>query len=180
MNPAGRLLRDDGPVAPDPTFSSSSFPRVPGRSLLDGDVDLPAGLPAERTLAVVAFRQRHQACVDRWIAKAVEGGVPRTTHGVLEEAPVAVVEIPVLSTRWRPARRFIDGGMTSGIGDPEVLARTITVYTDVGSFQSALGIPDSDEVEALVVTRAGTVLARGRGEPTESAWTPLAAALGLA
>ena len=93
---------------------------------------------------------------------------------------MAVVEIPVLSTRWRPARRFIDGGMTSGIGDPEVLARTITVYTDVGAFQRALGIPDSDEVEALVVTRAGTVLARGRAEPTEGAWTPLAAALGLA
>jgi hypothetical protein len=37
------------------------------------------------------------------------------------------VEVPVLSTGWRPARRLIDGGMTAGIGDPDVLARTITV-----------------------------------------------------
>ena len=166
-------------MAPDPTSSSSSFPRVPGRSLLDGDVDLPAGFPARRRWPWSPSGSG-AGCVDRWIAKAVEVGVPRTTHGVREEAAVAVVEIPVLSTRWRPARRFIDGGMTSGMGDPEVLARTITVYTDVGSFRRALGIPDSDEVEALVVTRAGTVLARGRGEPTEGAWTPLAAALGLA
>jgi hypothetical protein len=91
--------------------------------------------------------------------------------------PLAVIEVPVLSGRWKPVRRFIDGGMTSGIGDPDVLARTITVYTDVGAFQHSLEIPDSSEVHALVVTRDGQVLARGKGDPDDSSWAVLASAL---
>ena len=91
--------------------------------------------------------------------------------------PVGVVEVPVLSGRWRPARRFIDGGMTAGIGDPDVLARTITVYTDAGAFRRALAIPSSEDVWAYVVTRDGSVLASGHGEPDDEAWEPIAAAL---
>ena len=71
---------------------------------------------------------------------------------------------------------MIDGGMTAGIGDPDVLARTITVYTDVRAFQAALGIPGSDDVHALVVRRDGTVLAHASGEPG-GGWASLASAL---
>jgi hypothetical protein len=67
--------------------------------------------------------------------------------------------------------------MTSGIGDPDVLARTITVYTDVATFQRALEIPSSDEVHALVVTREGLVLARAQGDPDDESWQPVADAL---
>ena len=85
--------------------------------------------------------------------------------------------MPVLSTQWRPVRRFIDGGMTAGIGDPDVLARTITVYTDVAAFQRSLAIPDSDDVHALVVTRDGAILARGQGDPDDASWDAIAAEL---
>jgi hypothetical protein len=88
-----------------------------------------------------------------------------------------VVELPVLATAWRPVRRFIDGGMTSGIGDPDVLARTITIYTDVSRFQRSLAITGGDEVHALVVTRDGTVLARGAGDPGDREWQDVLAAL---
>ncbi len=111
----------------------------------------------------------------RW--SAVAAGVPATTRGQTAPAPVAVVELPVLSTRWRPVRQIIDGGMISGIGNPDVLARTITVYTDVGAFQRSLAIPSSDEVHALVVSHDGTVLARGYGDPHDTAWVTLAGTL---
>jgi hypothetical protein len=153
------------------------FPVVTGRSLLGLELALPRHFPAERTLAVVAFRQWHQARVDRWIARAVADGVPPTPRGLAGDLPTAVVELPVLATGWRPVRRFIDGGMTSGIGDPNVLARTITIYTDVGGFQRALGIRGSDEVHALVVTRDGTILARGAGDPQDREWGAILAAL---
>ncbi|MGB8651847.1 MAG: hypothetical protein WCD35_14425 [Mycobacteriales bacterium] len=91
--------------------------------------------------------------------------------------PVAVVEVPALSTRWRPVRRFIDGGMTAGIGDPDVLARTITVYTDVSAFRRSLAIPRGDDVWALVVTRDGSILARGHGDPDDAAWDSVATEL---
>jgi hypothetical protein len=152
------------------------FPEVRGRSLLGLEFALPRDLPGERTLVVLAFQQWQQARVDRWIARSVAAGLPPTTRGSSGRVPLAVVELPVLSSRWRPVRRVIDGGMTAGIGDPDVLARTITVYTGVRAFQAALEIPGSDDVHALVVRPDGAVLAHARGEPDEG-WASIAAAL---
>ena len=145
------------------------FPQVEGRSLAGADVLLPDDLPAARTLTLVAFQQRHQSCVDRWIARAEAAGVPGSP-----------LEIPVLSTRWKLGRGFIDGGMASNIKIPRVLARTITVYTNVSAFQKLLGIPGSEDVQACVVTPRGEVLARVPGEPTDAAWTVVMDALGIA
>jgi len=125
------------------------FPRVNGRSLAGDDVRLPDDLPAERTLALLAFQQRHQACVDRWIARAEAAGIPGSPLDMDAEDRACVVEIPVLSSGWKLGRGFIDGGMAANIRIPRVLARTITVY----------------------------VLARVPGEPTDSAWQVIAEAL---
>lgn len=165
------------PQPADPAGPGTRFPEVAGRSLLGRTFHLPGDLPAERTLVVVAFRQWHQACVDRWIARAVAEGVPPTIRGAAGRLPRAVLELPVLATRWRPVRRFIDGGMATGIGDPDVLARTITLYTDTDAFRRALGIPTDAEVHAFIVTPAGGILARSAGEPG-AGWGSVAAALG--
>ena len=168
-------VRPDG--GRDQAASPAAFPAVDGRTLLGNNVELPADFPAARTLAVVAFQRGQQSRVDRWIERAVAAGVPPTTRGATGSHPVAVVEVPVLSTQWRPVRRFIDGGMTAGIGDPDVLARTITVYTDVAAFQRLLDIPSSNDVHALVVDREGTILARGCGDPDDTSWSVIAAGL---
>ena len=160
--------------------TGARFPAVRGRSLLGAWMVLPGDLPAERTLAIVAFQRWHQDRVDRWIARAVAAGIPPTTRGASGLMPVAVVEVPVLSTRWQPTRRFIDGGMTAGIGDPDVLARTITVYTDVAALQRSLAIAGSDDVHALVVRRDGVILARGHGDPDEEQWEEVASKLPVA
>ena len=138
------------------------FPELDGVSLLGQALRLPADLPADPTLVLLAFRQRQQAQVDRWIARA--GDAP-------------VVEIPCLGRQWRPVRRFIDGGMASSIGDPVVLARTITVYGDVGAILRAIGAPGPDEVQARVVACDGTVLAAAAGEPEGTGWAAVDAAL---
>jgi hypothetical protein len=153
------------------------FPRVEGRSLAGAEIILPADLPAARTLALVAFQQRHQGGVDRWIARAEANGVPGSPVDMASGDQTCVIEIPVLSTRWKVGRGFIDGGMASSIRIPRVLARTITVYTNVSAFQKLLGIPGSDDVQACVVTPAGEVLARVPGEPTDQAWGVIAEAL---
>jgi hypothetical protein len=145
--------------------------------LLGADVMLPGDFPAERTLVVVAFARWQQSRVDLWIERAVAAGVPATSRGQEQPIPVGVVEVPALSTRWRPVRRFIDGGMTSSIGDPDVLARTITLYTDVTALRGSLAIPDGDDVWAFVVARDGSILDRGHGDPDDTAWDPVAAAL---
>ena len=71
--------------------SSARFPTVSARTLLGVELALPHGFPAERTLAVVAFRQWHQARVDRWIARAVADGVPPTPRGLTGVLPSAVM-----------------------------------------------------------------------------------------
>jgi hypothetical protein len=157
--------------------TTARFPAVSGRSLLGLAVALPRDFPAELTLAVVAGQRWHQDRVDRWIARAVAAGIPPTTRRATGPMPVAVVEVPVLSTAWRPARRFIDGGMTAGIGDPDVLARTVTVYTNVAAFRRSLAIPDSGDVHVLVVRRDGTVLAHRRGDPDDVSWAAVASVL---
>ncbi len=156
------------------------FPRVEGRSLAGADVLLPGDLPAARTLALLAFQQRHQACVDRWIARAEAAGIPGSPVDMGADDDTCVVEIPVLSTRWKLGRGFIDGGMASSIRVPRVLARTITVYTNVSAFQKLLGIPGSEDVQACVITPSGEVLARVPGEPTDIAWAVIAEALAIA
>ena len=163
--------------AHDQAKSPATFPAVAGRTLLGANVALPADFPADRTLAVLAFQRGQQTRVDRWIELAVAAGVPPTTRGATGSIPVAVVEVPVLSTQWRPVRRFIDGGMTASIGDPDVLARTITVYTDVAAFQRLLAIPSSNDVHALVVDRDGAILARGYGDPDDTSWSAITAGL---
>ena len=141
---------------------SARFPELDGVSLLGEATRLPADLPGDPTLVLLAFRQRQQAQVDRWIARA--GDAP-------------VVEVPCLGRQWRPVRRFIDGGMASSIGDPIVLARTITVYGDVGAILRALGATGPDAVQARVVARDGAVLAAASGEPEGAGWDAIAAAL---
>ena len=71
----------------------------------------------------------------------------------------------------------VSAAKTAGIGDPDVLARTITVYTDVGTFQRFLSIPGSNDVHALVVDRDRTILARGCGDPDDQSWPAIAAGL---
>lgn len=147
---------------------------------LDGTPrDLPGDLPAERTLVLLAYRQRHQRDVDEWIALAVALGVPATPRGATGPLTTAVVEVPFLARVWWPARRLIDGGMAQGIADPDVLARTFTAYGAPLRHRRACGLDgpgarrvgarDVDgraEVEALVVTREGTVLWHASGRPT--------------
>jgi hypothetical protein len=134
---------------------------------------LPAGLPADRTLVLLAYRQSHQRDVDAWIALAVALGVPPTPRGADGPLATAVIEVPFLSSAWRPVRRLIDGGMAQGIADPDVLARTFTAYGSPLRHRRACGLDGPDptsgdrraQVEALVVERSGTVLWRASGRP---------------
>lgn len=150
---------------------------VAGRAL-DGKVfELPQDLPAIRTLVVLAFRQHQQACVDRWLDAAIAVGAAPTPLGAATPLTAAAVELPVLGRRYLPARRLIDGGMATGIGDPAVLARTITVYTDPAALRRRCGLPPGDTVEALVATRDGDVVFHASGEPDTANTAGLAAAL---
>jgi hypothetical protein len=123
---------------------------------------------------VLAFRQGQQRDVDAWLSWAItECDVPaRPVPG-----PTACYEVPMLGRRWRLGRRVIDGGMASSIGDPVVLARTVTVYTDVSAALAPLDVEGFDTVRALVVSAAGDVHAHEVGPPGPQSRTRVRAAL---
>jgi hypothetical protein len=150
-----------------------------GRALDGTAYRLPADLPGAVTLVIVAFRQRQQADVDRWIDLAVALGVPPSPYGAARPMARAVVEVPVLGRRYLAARRVIDGGMAAGIADPVALARTITVYTDPAAFRRACGLTTADEVAALLTRRDGTVTWCAIGPPADDHRADLEAALAV-
>ena len=71
-------MTDDAPIRP--ATDAVVFPTLPGRTLMGAELVLPQDLPAARTLVIVAFQRWQQSVVDRWIALAVEAGVPDMTR----------------------------------------------------------------------------------------------------
>ena len=165
---SGSDPRQDGGVH-EFSFAPVRFPRLAARDLEGGRVDLPDDFGGEWNLVVVAFRRDQQVLVDSWIAW-FEG--VRADHPTLR-----CYEIPVLATRWSPARRFIDGGMAQAVRDPETRRRTLTVYTDVRRVTDALAIDDTSTITVLLVTSEGYVTWRATGSWTEHNADAVAAAL---
>ena len=165
---SGSDPRQDGGVH-EFSFAPVHFPRLAARDLEGGRVDLPEDFGGEWNLVVVAFRRDQQVLVDSWIA---------WFEGVAAEHPtLRCYEIPVLATRWSPARRFIDGGMAQAVRDPETRRRTLTVYTDVRHVTDALAIDDTSTITVLLVTSEGYVTWRATGPWTEHNADAVAAAL---
>ena len=163
---------------PDPGGGHARFPALAVRSLAGVDLLLPGDLPAPRTLVLCAFRQAQQPMVDEWIRWAVnQAGVAPSPLALDPSASSVVVESPVIGRRYRPARRFIDGGMARNIRLPDVLARTLTTYIHVDDFCRGAGIASAETVAALVVRPDGAVLAHVSGPPEPAACAVVTAAL---
>ena len=145
------------------------FPPLEGRDLQRRLVSLPGGFEGERNVVLVAFRREHQTLVDSW--------VPWLEARAADDPGLRFYEIPTIGTQWSPARRVIDGGMATAIGDPVVLRRTITVYTDVRRVTDGLGIDRTDTIWLFLVDAVGTVRWRGHGGFDAAVAADLGAAL---
>lgn len=145
------------------------FPRLAARDLDGREVALPAGLPGEWTVVIMAFRREHQDSVDSW--------VPWLQQRAAAGPRLGFVELPVIGPPWWPARPVIDGGMSAAIRDKETRRRTLTVYTDIRRVTVPLGITDRSTIWLFLVDRAGQVRWRGSGGQDVATATALTAAL---
>jgi len=127
-----------------------------GRALDGRPYELPGDLAQPHNLLLVAFRREHQRQVDEWLPWLLELERRR--------ADLAVYELPVIASRYAPARWLIDGGMTRGIPDPSARARTLTVCTDVPTVLANLGLAGSDAIALVLVERCGRILATETGD----------------
>lgn len=153
------------------------FPSIPVVDLQGAGHRIPEDLPAPRTAVILAFQQWHQRLVDAWIARLEAAGIAGSPAERADDEAPALLEVPVISRRWSPFRRFIDGGMAANIRIPRVLARTQTAYIDRGPLFTALQIPDDSTVCVAVVEPDGHVVTRVLGEADDDAVDVILSAL---
>ena len=131
------------------------FPETQGADLNGRNVTLPRDFPGFPSLVLVAFEQRQQADIERWIDALDLKTAP----------PIDWVELPVISNRYRVMAPMTDAAMRSAIVSFEDRARTITAYGQT-RFTKALNIPDTDEVCVILTQPTGEVFLILRGAPT--------------
>ncbi len=156
-----------GPSAKSPAMLR--FPRLAARDLDGRAITLPDAFAGSPNLVLVTFRREQQSTVDSWISWF---DTISTTHPGFR-----CYEVPVLATRWSPARRFIDSGMARAVRGQEARRRTLTVYTDVRRVTDALAIDSTGTVAVLLVDADGGVRWRTTGPATVRAGHELLAVL---
>lgn len=120
---------------------------------------VPDDLPGNLRIIIVAFQ--------RWQQLLVSGWTPLLTDLAQKTPGLTVWEVPALSRLYAAGRFYIDGGMRAGIRDAETRRHTLTAYTDLRAFCSALGIARMDTIRIYVVDRDGEVVFEAEGEVDE-------------
>ena len=146
-----------------------SFPQLGARDLDGHEVMLPAGLPGEWNVVIIAFQRQQQELADSW--------VPWLEERAAVTPWLRFAELPAIGLQWRAARQVIDGGMAAAIRDQQTRRRTLTVYTDLRRVTAPLGIGDRNTIWLFLVDRAGRVRWRGSGGWNRAAADGLAEAL---
>ncbi|MBO6739828.1 MAG: hypothetical protein JJ916_08225 [Phycisphaerales bacterium] len=135
------------------------FPQITAENLNRVEMTLPDDLAGSPALILIAYKQKQQTNVNTWLDRMeeIESAIPG----------VQIIETPTISSgKWGWMAGFIDGGMRSGIPDPEARARTITLYTDVSLFNHALMIEDTDTIYAVLLDEQGEVIDMVEGDYT--------------
>ena len=136
------------------------FPTITAENLNKEKVTLPDDLAGKPALVLIAYQRQQQSNVDTWLGQieAIEAAIPG----------VRIIETPTISSmKWGWFSGFIDGGMRSGIPDPQARARTITLYTNVGKFNEALGIESTKTIHAVLLDEQGRVIEMVDGDYSE-------------
>ncbi|NVK24936.1 MAG: hypothetical protein HWE10_08410 [Gammaproteobacteria bacterium] len=124
-----------------------SFPTVTGNTLEGQTITLPNELNNKLTLLLVAYKQRSQFDVDRWLI-----GLDMTN------TDVAVYEVPTLRGMFPEIfSTVIDEGMRSGI-PKELWQGVITVYEDGDKIQSFTGNEKPNNTRVVLLDDKGKVL----------------------
>ena len=145
-------------AAPNESTLMGRMPALSAKRLNQQPIALPEGLPAGRTLALVAFQRGHRGEIESWI-KGME---------LREDGPIQWLKMPVLDDPGsESARADIEQRIMAGHSALVNQSRLVPVFTNREAFIRAAGMTSSDHAWVLVIGRDGQVLARVEGEYTE-------------
>ncbi|MGH6638127.1 MAG: hypothetical protein ACREXN_04315 [Polaromonas sp.] len=142
-------------VAPNETSVMGRLPAFMAHTLLRQPVAVPAGLPSDRTLALITFQRGQRTQVESWI----EG------LNLRNDSSIAWMRMPVLNDPGTlTGRSAVEDKLLRHYPDDAERARLVPVFTDRASFVRSAGLNGIEQVYAVVVNRQGEVLARVEGQ----------------
>jgi hypothetical protein len=115
---------------------------------------LPQGLPAERTLALVAFQRSQRGEIQSWV-----DGLRLEEDRTISWLRMAVLNDP----GNEQAREAIEARMSERLNSGTDRSRLVRVFTDREAFVRAAGLSSAEHAWVLVLNRDGKVLARAEG-----------------
>lgn len=122
-------------------------------------VDLPQGLPAERTLALVTFHRDQRKDADSWIQ-----GLQLET-----DPSIAWVRMPVINNVGdAAARSAAEDRLRTRYATEAERKNLMPVFTDRAAFVQSAALASVDQAYVLVINRNGEVLARVSGQYDET------------
>jgi hypothetical protein len=141
-------------AAPDETNVMGRLPTLTTKRLDQQPVVLPNQLPAERSLALVAYTRTQRAEIDSWI---------RGLH-LDQDSSIAWFRMPVMDDPGTEnARDAIEKKLMARHPGEAERSRLVPVFTNREAFVRAAGISGTDHASILVLNRDGKVLARAEG-----------------
>ncbi len=141
-------------AAPSESHFMGRLPTLTAKRLDQQLVTLPHGLPAERTLALVAFNRSQRGEIDSWIKGLRLGHDPS----------IPWFKMPVFNDPGSEvARNDLQNQMLARHPAGADLSRLVPVFTDRDAFIRAAGLSGTEHAWVLVLNREGKVLARAEG-----------------
>ncbi|MCW5651227.1 MAG: hypothetical protein KIS62_15875 [Ramlibacter sp.] len=142
-------------AAPSESTVMGKLPSLTAKRLDQRTLLLPAGLPSDRTLALVAFEKGHRNDIDSWIQ-----GLQLHQNPGINWLRMPVLEDP----GHAQGRSAIENRLLARYTSDGDRARMLPVFTDRAAFIRATGLNSPHAAYALVLNRNGDVLARVEGQ----------------
>ena len=141
-------------VGPSEHQLTGAVPPLAAQDLNRQPLQLPAGLPSERTLALIGFQRAHAVALDTWVRGL----------GLREDAQVDWLRMAVVNDPGDDqAREALQSRLQARYPNPMDRAHLVPVFTDRDAFVRAAWLPNAEQAYAVVLSRAGQVLARADG-----------------
>lgn len=141
-------------AAPNESKLMGRLPPLHAKRLNQQPIALPHGLPAGRTLALVAFHREQRREVESWIKGM----------GLRDNDAIPWLKMPVLDDPGSAdARNAIETRILARHASDAVRSRLVPIFTDREAFIRAAGLSGASHASVLVLDRNGKVLARAEG-----------------
>lgn len=141
-------------AAPDESIVMGRLPTFSAKRLDQQPLVLPEQLPAERTLALVAYTRHQREEIQSWIRGL----------GLEDDASIPWFRLSVLKDPGSDvARSEVEKKLLARYPQQAERERFVPIFTNVDAFVRAAGVSGKEHAAVLVVDRDGHVLARAEG-----------------